>query len=209
MSACDELIVSADLAGRGAHQHDAFLRHDERSDHATEMLHRLLHDALQLIRVVARVRAGGRGGVGQQQREILVERGDRAIEIVDERAREQVTPQALECGSQEGMREREAAHWIRLAAAARATDHGDDRDEGLLIVAQPAEVDRRTVLERAQLTRAIALRTRVRQDIHNEIGEIGAGRGFARPAHVTVRVEHRHADRAWHQRSNQLRIRLE
>jgi hypothetical protein len=68
-------------------------------------------------------------GVSEQQLEILVERADGTVEIVDERAREQVPPQALECGAKERVRKREGAPGIRFAAAARATHDGDDRHQ--------------------------------------------------------------------------------
>ena len=80
-----------------------------------------------------------------------------AIEIVDERAREQIAPQAFECGAQKRVRQREAARGIRLAGAARPAHHRDDRDERVQRRSQPAEVDGQAAVEHAQLAGAGAL----------------------------------------------------
>jgi hypothetical protein len=90
-----ELHVGGTLAVARADQRDAFVRNYQRHRCTAQVLDGLLEYALQVVRAVSR---GGMVGctVSQQQLEVFVERGNRAIELVDGDARHQVAPQAFE-----------------------------------------------------------------------------------------------------------------
>ena len=134
-----------------------------------------------------------------------------AGEIVDERAREQVAPQAFERGTQERVREREAARSASVAAAPFGTaDDRDDRDERVRHRCAASRC-RRADCRRARAARRRRCRSSrgVRQNLFDEVGEIRAGGRLARPAHLAVRVEDRDAGRARQQRADQLCVRFE
>jgi hypothetical protein len=57
MRARNELVVRRRRAGVGAHQHNAFLRHDERRGRTFQVFHGLLQNALELIGTIAAGRA--------------------------------------------------------------------------------------------------------------------------------------------------------
>jgi hypothetical protein len=202
------LMISGSRRGAvRAHQHDALVGHDQRRGHAFQVLGRLLQDVLELIRAIA-ARGARADGIGEQQLEVLVQRSDRLRQMLDGGARDEVAAQAFQSRAEQRMHEREAAG-LGGFRAIRATDDGENRDEHVLVVAHPAHVDRLAALEQTQLARAFNIFASGGDTGSDERAEIGPSRGFTRPSHLAVRVEHANCGRAWKQRADELCVRFE
>ena len=145
----DHLAVRR-LAARRADEHDALVRNKQRAHRAAQVVVRLLQDSLQLIGVVTDG-VGRGGGIREQELQVLIERAHGAAEIKDRGAREQITAQAFERGTQQRVHERESAR-LGLRGAAADCQY---RDQFAGIIAQPAKVHRHISAQHAQFARAV------------------------------------------------------
>ena len=182
-----ELHVSRALAVARPDQRDAFVRNDERGGSTAQVLDGLLENAFQIVGAVIRRRMVGRA-VGQQQLEILVERADSTIELVDGDTRHEVAPQTFERRAQQGVCKGKTAG-VDILVAVGPTHYGQHREQPGGVVPQPAQVNGEITGENAQLAGAVGRGARSRQSVVHDIEQVGPRGRFARPAQIPLDVE--------------------
>jgi hypothetical protein len=187
---------------------DAALGNDQRRQPDLQMFGRAANNILEVggtFGLGVRAAAGDR----QQHFEIVVLLGQRAVQIQDLTARQQLTAQAFERRFDQAVHECKRA--LLALGALPETDGHDHERRGIdcgCVAHEPEQIDG-LAAHHALHTGAARIACRVLDRCGNHGGKLGGHGHLARPVHMAARIEYAQTAHARQYRAQQLGVRLQ